>query len=152
MSLVRNWKLSGLFQRVVSLVLGISLVVTLVVTGSNIAQAAPKLPTDEYRSSENTPRPNRFYDDQRSLGSYIDDAGVDRQDNLIDRSKDRLKNATDNVREKLRANQSDDSDKVTLKDVADRANNRVGKAQEVFQHATDEVFTEPLDEVTGTNR
>lgn len=152
MSLIRNWKLSGLFQRIVSFALGIVLVATFTLVGGGGVQAAPKLPTDEYRFPEATPRPAQWYDDQRSIKSYIDDADVERQDNVLDRSKDRLKSITDNVREKMSASQSEGSDRADLKDVADRAENRIEKAQGVFQRATDEVFKEPLDETTGSNR
>ncbi|HEY9639251.1 MAG TPA: hypothetical protein V6C57_02140 [Coleofasciculaceae cyanobacterium] len=146
----RRWlKLS---QRIASLVLGISLILTLTLTGSVVAQAAPKLPTDENRSMENTPRPAKWYDDQRSIDSYIDNADVNSKGNLVERSKDKLRNAADNVREKLSADRSEDSDQNSLTDVKERAGDRIEQAKEVFEEATDKAFKQPLDRATGTNR
>lgn len=121
-----------IFQHFISLLLGISLITSVLLSYDSVALAATSAASSAdaariNQRKEEAPRYPNWYSEQRSLESYMDDAGVDpktsntrtsntrtfssvdRDDSdLIERSQDKLKNIAGNIRDSVRG----DADEV----------------------------------------
>lgn len=194
MNLLRNLKLRQLAQRIVSVCLSVVLAIGLVLSYSGAAQAATDTTSAATRTDanrinqrkENAPHYPNWYEDQRSLESYMDDADVNpkrrgdsptdqnndrgynpiRQDrvngynpnseensNLIEQSRDQLRSAAENIRETLSPGSSTNSNynnsNLSDNDIKDRAGNRLERAKEVFQGATERTSEGSNPTITG---
>lgn len=136
-------RLKPLFQRMVSLVLGLGLLVGLVLGYGSSVQASPNTTsaaskTDAANISqrkEEAPHYPNWYSDQRSLESMMDDAGVtqtrsdanvransqndaqvDEQNNFFERSKQGLEKVAGDVQNSLGLNSVDDPRDVEYRD------------------------------------
>lgn len=183
MNILRTWKLGQLFQRIGDLCLGVILVIGMALSYGSTAQAAIATTSAATRADANqieqrkeaAPHYPNWYEDQRSLESYMDRAGVDPNDrgnsptdqnndrgynslqqdrvngydrnsdqvSFADRSRDQVKDAYNNVRETLNPNspvsgtQTYENSGATTGDIKDRVENRLERAKEVFEGATE---------------
>lgn len=193
MNSLKTWKCDQLSRRVASLCLSLLLIIGIAFSYSHAAQAAvdttsaaTRVDADRIKQrKEDTPRYPNWYEDQRSLESYMERAGVDpnepgnsptdqnndagynpiRQDrvngykqarnedsNLIERSRDRLRDTASNVRETLSSNspsRSSYNDRTDANDIKDRAGNRIEQAKDVFQEATERAAEARNPIITG---
>lgn len=195
MNYFKPWKTQ--FQRIAKFSLGLFLTIGIVLTYSNVVQAAVDTTSAASKADANQIKQRKadashypnWYEDQRSLESYMDRAGVDpnqkgnsptdqnddqgynpiRQDrvngynsdynrneeqnvSLIDRSRNQLKDAADNVRDTLNPNsgaKAYDSSKADANDIKDRTGNRLDRAKNVFQDATEQVADQDTPIITG---
>lgn len=196
MSNLNALNLRQLFQRIANICLSTALAFGILSSYSNVAQAATDTTSAATRGDANrinqrkedaSHYPN-WYDDQRSLESYMEDAGVGpgnrgdsptdqnndagynpiRQDrvngyhsdeqqdvSLVDRTRTRLKDAADNVRDTLNPNsRSKGNDRyertrTSANEVKGRTGNRLERAKETFQGATERTATGSNPIITG---
>jgi hypothetical protein len=177
-----NRSVRTLLHQVVSVALGMVLALGLVLSHQPSVQAAVDTTSAATKADaaninqrkEDAPHYPNWYKDQRSLESYMDNAGMnsdlaDRratesdQGNLIERSRTQLKNAADNVRETLQPGETYDRSNtvndyrrnndsaVTSDDIPDRIGNRLEQAKDTFQQATERALEENDTIITGTS-
>lgn len=188
MSIWKNDSFTALLQRAATFLCGLVLAAGLSLSYMQSAQAAVDTTSAATKADaenikqrkEDAPHYPNWYQDQRSLESYMDNAGMnadlaDRrategdQGNLIERSQEQLKNVVGNVRDTLqpgaenydRSNtttgysrteydRSDDS-VVTSDDIPERIGNRLERAKETFQQATERALEDNDTIITGTS-
>ncbi|WAL58259.1 hypothetical protein [Thermocoleostomius sinensis] len=174
-----QWMTACLFSLV--LIVGLSLSHGLVAQAAvDTTSAATKADANNINQrKEDAPHYPNWYQDQRSLESYMDNAGMnsdlaDRpatesdRGNLIERSRKQLQNTVDNVRDTLQPSSNDersnaitgysrteygrsDDSVVTSDDIPDRIGNRLDRAKETFQQATERALEENDTIITGTS-
>lgn len=135
--------LKPLFQRLVSLVLGIGVLVGVVLGYGSSVQASPNTTSAASRTDaanisqrkEEAPHYPNWYSDQRSLETLMDDAGVtqtrsdanvkansqnnaqvDEQNNFFERSKQGLEKMASDVQNNLGINSADDPRDIEYRD------------------------------------
>jgi hypothetical protein len=183
MHIWKNKSFNALLQRAATAVLGFVLMLGMFLSYLQPAQAAVDTTSAATKADaenikqrkEDAPHYPNWYRDQRSLESYMDNAGMnsdlaDRratesdQGNLIERSRAQLKNAADNVRETLqpdsenydRSNvptgyrRSNDS-VVSSDDIPERVENRLERVKDTFQQATERALEDNDTIITGTS-
>lgn len=162
MTVIKTWKIDRFFQRVASVILGVGLVISIALTATP-AQASPDTTSAASKADaerinqrkEEAPHYPNWYRDQRSLESYMEDAGMENaakhpkvttnsqsdettQDNSIDRSQQGLRDLGDTIREKLQLDTPDNN--ASLENVREQAGDRVENAKDTFQGATERTF------------
>lgn len=182
MNIAKVWNPYQLFQRIASVFLSIVFMVGVILSYSGAAQAAVDTTSAATKGDANrisqrkqdAPHYPNWYDDQRSLESYMGEKGVDPnrpdynpidqnnaqddQGNLIERSKQQLENMADNVRGMIQPDKAPDANaNVTRRsfnpqnydeqnyndtdasadELGGRITNRLERAKEAFQEATE---------------
>jgi hypothetical protein len=174
-----------LFQQAIGFLLSFVVAFGVWVSASPSAQAAVDTASAATKADaqnikqrkEEAPHYPNWYDDQRSLESYMDNAGIDskyanrrierdEQGNIIEQSQERLKDMADNIRDTLspsadsqesnrRSNATtgyNRNDAIELTDnIPDRIQNRLEQAKSTFQKATENAIEENDTIITGTS-
>jgi hypothetical protein len=183
MHIWKNKSVNSLLRRAATFLLSLVLAFGIALSYAQKAQAAVDTTSAATKADaenikqrkEDAPHYPNWYKDQRSLESYMDNAGInsdlaDRRanesdrGNLIERSREKLKSAADNVRESLqpdsenydRSNAStgyyrNDDPVVSSDDIPSRVENRLERAKDTFQQATERALEENDTIITGTS-
>jgi hypothetical protein len=136
MNIAKVWNPHQLFRRITSLLLSAVLIVGVIFSYSGVAQAAVDTTSAATKGDadrinqrkQEAPHYPNWYENQRSLESYTDEAGVnlnrrgndpmdqnnaqDDQGNLIERSRQQLENVADSVREMIQPDKASDTNAV----------------------------------------
>lgn len=180
MNIAKKMNPYSLLRRITPLFLSVVLMLGVIFSYSGVAQAAVDTTSAATRGDasrinqrkQDAPHYPNWYEDQRSLESYMGDTGVDPnrrgnnpidqnnarddQGNLIERSRQQLENMADSVWEVIQPDKASDTNVVrrnynpqsygaqnyndtdaSVDELGDRVKNRLERAKEAFQEATE---------------